>query len=252
MGGANGVFHMAAFRYLPIVDKIQAFTSKTVTLLHSFPIILVDSYIADSSVPRDRTWRLGIAEAFWQLGSPVGLFLGGYLYERGGYLCVFSTAVLFHLTAVLYTVLVLPEVPQPRQSQLTIGKYGSYGTVTEYIIPARVRCFSENEKVFRERDEENDAALATEPLLHPGYLTRIPTENNNTENEVEVGGTKVKDFLIGSLKAVVKKRPNHTRKCLLSLGFIMLLYGILNHGTNELFILMFQILIQFTFTKETH
>src|SRR5687768_9647047 len=94
--------------------------------------IAISSYIADSSVPRNRTWRLGIAEAFWTLGSPVGLFLGAYLFEQGGYLCVFSTAVLFHLVAVLYTAFVLREVPQPRISQYTIGKHGSYGTM---IIP---------------------------------------------------------------------------------------------------------------------
>jgi len=191
-------------------------------------MLSLHSYVADSSVPRSRTWRLGIAEAFWQLGSPVGLFLGGYLFENGGYFCVFSTAVMFHAIAVLYTAFILPEVPQPKTSHLTIGKHGSYGTVV-HAIPQRVRYFSENEKGLRSHDDtESD-----EPLLPPKYLTRVPEPKNNNISDVsqeEVGGTKVVDFLIGSLKAVVKKRPNHTRKCLLSLGLIMLLYGILLHG----------------------
>ncbi|ODN04335.1 Thymic stromal cotransporter [Orchesella cincta] len=190
LGGGNAVFHMAAF-----------------------------SYIADSSVPRSRTWRLGVAEAFWFLGSPVGLYLGAYLYERGGYLCVFATAVTFHFIAVLYTSLILPEVPQPRASQYVIGKYGTYGTSYNPVL-VRTRCFSENEKGMTDNGDNNNENQA---LISGSRAASNPT---NPHDE----SINVWDFVIGTMKTVVKKRPNHTRKCLLSLGTILLLYGIANHG----------------------
>jgi len=202
LGGGNAVFHMAAF-----------------------------SYIADSSVPRSRTWRLGVAEAFWFLGSPVGLYLGAYLFERGGYLCVFGTAVTFHLIAVLYTALILPEVPQPRSSQYKIGKYGTYGTSYDPVM-VRTRCFSENaDKGFMENGDNNNENQA---LLHGATSSissaRIPNPTNPHHDENDDESINVWDFVIGTMKTVVKKRPNHTRKCLLSLGMILLLYGIANHG----------------------
>lgn len=219
-GGGNAVFHMAAF-----------------------------SYIADSSVPRNRTWRLGVAEAFWFLGSPVGLFLGAYLFERGGYLCVFATAVAFHLVAVLYSGLILPEVPQPRPSRHVIGKHGSYGTNYDPII-VRARCFSENEKEIRhpgirenekkitkhimakENNNERQSLLygsnGTSGVSSVSTLRRTRTVLSTVEEEETI---HVWDFVIGTVKTVVRHRPNHTRKCLLALGLILFLYGIANHGT---------------------
>lgn len=191
-GGGNAVFHMAAF-----------------------------SYVADTSVPRSRTLRLGVAEAFWFLGSPVGLYLGAFLYERGGYICVFSTAVTFHFIAVLYTALILPEVPQPRAAQYVIGKYGSYGTTCEPVM-VRARCFSENEK-----DRPNGFDTNENQALLEGTSSRISSYREQTGEAPEIN---VWEFFIGTAKAVIRKRPNHTRKCLLSLGLILLLYGTANHG----------------------
>lgn len=207
------------------------------------------SYIADSSVPRSRTWRLGVAEACWALGSPVGLFLGAYLFEMGGYLCVFSAAVCFHAISVIYTGFFLPEVPQPKVSVYSIGKYGygSYGTITD-AIPSRIRCFSENAKTDFESGSDEAESLVNPSYYQNGdqntlvappppyqqlppphyYHQQQPQCNNNISMSVDPSG--VKDFLVGSLRAIVKKRPNHTRKCLLSLGLIMLLYGIMYHG----------------------
>lgn len=201
-GGANAVFHMASF-----------------------------SYIADSSVPRSRTWRLGIAEASWFLGTPVGLYLGASLYDKGGYLCVFATAAIFHFIAVCYTLLILPEVPQPRHTQHVIGKYGTYGATNHPII-VRTRCFSENEKGLTEHHSgENNNE--TQILLYGNNRGRL----NKTalrmavvpEDDIQ-SKVNVWEFVIGTVKTVVRKRPNHTRKCLLSLGLILLLYGIANHG----------------------
>lgn len=187
LGGASSVFNMAAF-----------------------------SYLSDTSVPRNRTWRLGIAEFCWHLGSPVGLYLGAYLFKVGGYICVFAASATFHLVALLYTVFVLPEVPQPKPSLCSVGKYGfNYGTCAEVQVK-RVRCFSENETTNRDVENNNEKdALAAE---------------GDSSEEEDNGKTSVKEIVVGSIKAIMRKRPNHTRKCLLSLGAIMLLYGIAFHG----------------------
>ncbi len=208
-GGGNAVFHMAAF-----------------------------SYVADTSVPRSRTWRLGVAEAFWFLGSPVGLYLGAFLYERGGYLCVFATAVSFHAIAVLYTALILPAVPQPRESQYVIGKYGSYGTMYEPVY-VRPRCFSENEKETRHNgidsnENENQGLLVQGPSNGNSITCSSRGASTSLNQQQQAPEINVWEFFIGTVKAIVRKRPNHTRKCLLSLGLILLLYGTANHGTSFL------------------
>ena len=227
------------------------------------------SYIADASVPRSRTWRIGIAEAFWQLGSPVGLFFGAFLFEKGGYLCVFGASFACHLLGVLYTAFILPEIPSPKpQKTLVFGKYGNYGTYTNEISAARrARCFSENETGNRSTvaaagavtDEDNNnatkfATLDENTSLIIGGASRKPSQvslpfppppsspatayqtGNPEAKQLENDSnepTSVYGFIIGSLKAIVKPRENHKRKCLLSLGTIMLLYGICFYGEEQ-------------------
>lgn len=203
----------------------------------------LNSYIADSSVPRNRTWRLGIAEAFWQLGSPIGLFLGAFLFEKAGYVCVFSTAVVFHFVAVLYTLFILPEVPQPRASIYSVGKYGSCGATTGLAPPpppSRIRAFSENAKGDFESigggpltEDEQEGGTSGFPQAQESLLSYTRSTTAQVQMNGEAAGMAshgVIDFLLGSLAAIVKPRPNHTRKCLLSLGLIMMLYVTLNHG----------------------
>ena len=46
----------------------------------------------------------------------------------------------------------------------------------------------------------------------------------------------VYEFIVGSIRSIIRPRPNHTRKCLIALGVIMLLYGIAYYGKIYLFL----------------
>jgi hypothetical protein len=189
------------------------------------------------------------------LGSPVGLALGAYLFKNGGYLCVFGTSVVLHLIAVVYTAFVLPEVPQPKPAQYTVGKHGWYGTWDNDFAsgskPKRIRYYSEFDSADGNGQESSPAAdsvwnsssnVENNLLLPPTpsrqgqgqsqnqYRTYAAPEDDISEEE---GDISVIGFIMGSMKSIVKKRPGHTRKCLLSLGLIMLLYGITYHGAGK-------------------
>jgi len=196
------------------------------------------SYIADTSSPRSRTWRLGCAEAFWQLGSPIGLTLGAVLFRKGGYLCVFATSALCHLVAVLYTAFLLPEVPKPKPAQFTVGKHGWYGTWDNSFeaesSAKRTRYYSEthrHEAVFSsDGDSPNNNSNDENSLLVPNETFKNYAAAEQGNELISEEAVSVKQFVIGAVHAIFKKRPNHTRKCLLSLGFIMLLVGLVYHG----------------------
>ena len=182
--------------------------------------------------------------------------MGAYLFKNGGYLCVFGTSVIFHLTAVLYTAFVLPEVPQPKPVQFTVGKHGWYGTWNNTfesgLKSKRIRYYSEREhdtaigigsgaststedsELNNNPNSENNSLLP--PLEYHGksqYRTYTDHDHDIEEEETDIS---VKDFVVGSMKSIVKKRPGHTRKCLLSLGFIMLFYVTTYNGNeNDMF-----------------
>lgn len=163
-------------------------------------------------------------------------------------------AVLFHLTAVLYTSFALREVPKPKPSQYTLGKHGWYGSTHNFQntlqvpFPKRNRHRSlhgcddtmdpnHNNNPFDIEKDETDSLLPasfSRPEFIPREITTVHEADNQTD-QIPIRKSSlqsVKHFVIGSVSTVFKKRPNHTRKCLLSLGFIMLLCGIVHHGKS--------------------
>jgi len=164
---------------------------------------------------------MGIAEACWQLGTPVGLYLGAYLYETGGYLCVFATAALFNLIAVLYTALILPEVPQPRPSYFSRGASGgNYGSIK------RARHYSEGLGTSRGSLDSGQRSLLESKIP--------PTVPEDGEGYETPENHTVWGFLSGSMKAISRQRPNHVRKCLIAISVIMLFYQITLYGESSM------------------
>jgi fucose permease len=51
-----------------------------------------------------RTVRLGLANAFWCLGSVVGLLLSGILFQSGGEILAFSAALALEVLAFAVSV----------------------------------------------------------------------------------------------------------------------------------------------------
>ena len=54
----------------------------------------IASFITDISTPEQRTFRLASVYFVESLGGPLGTKIGAYLWEVGGYLCVFGTSLL--------------------------------------------------------------------------------------------------------------------------------------------------------------
>ena len=69
----------------------------------------VYSYVADITSPETRTKRMGFADAIWYLGSPMGTFLGGYIYKYGGYVGVYSTSAFIWTLSLLYLIIFVKE-----------------------------------------------------------------------------------------------------------------------------------------------
>ena len=56
-------------------------------------ILAINSFLADISAPEDRAFRYGMLGLAWRAGEPLGSLAGAYLFEAGGFVCVFSTTV---------------------------------------------------------------------------------------------------------------------------------------------------------------
>ena len=56
-------------------------------------ILAINSFLADISAPEDRAFRYGMLGLAWRAGEPLGSLAGAYLFEAGGFICVFSTTV---------------------------------------------------------------------------------------------------------------------------------------------------------------
>jgi hypothetical protein len=203
LGGANAVFQMSAF-----------------------------SYISDSSEPNSRTWRISVVEFFWYLGTPVGLSLGVYLFEVGGYLSVFGASCALHLIGVLYTLFVLPEVPRQHLRSLIVGSHYNYGTE----IPRSNRISDETSgkpEIYSNNNEKQ--------ILLPKLQSSDPKEANHVVYDVSPvkfdtaeENSTVYELVLGSVRSFVKRRPNFKRECLLALASIMLLAFTASHGESSM------------------
>ena len=82
----------------------------------------VYSYIASITTAESRTKRMGLADAIWYFGSPVGTFLGGILFKYYGYIAVYSTSAVLWTICLLYTIFLVPEGPLYRDEDCELAE----------------------------------------------------------------------------------------------------------------------------------
>jgi len=56
-------------------------------------MLAMNAFVADITAPEDRAFRYGMMHLAHSLGRPLGAPLGAYLLRTGGFLCVFSSAL---------------------------------------------------------------------------------------------------------------------------------------------------------------
>ena len=69
----------------------------------------VYSYISDVTSTNTRTKRMGLLDAVWYLGGPIGTLLGGWLYRTFGYVAVFATSAVMWLICLIYVIAFVRE-----------------------------------------------------------------------------------------------------------------------------------------------
>ncbi|KAK7070539.1 hypothetical protein SK128_007788 [Halocaridina rubra] len=71
--------------------------------------MVVYSYVADITSPENRAKRMGLLDAVWYMGGPVGNLLGGWLFRWFGFLAVFTLSALLWAVCFLYILMFIPE-----------------------------------------------------------------------------------------------------------------------------------------------
>ncbi|XP_042866526.1 solute carrier family 46 member 3-like isoform X2 [Penaeus japonicus] len=80
----------------------------------------VYSYVADITTPESRTKRLGLLDAAWYLGGPLGRLMGGWLYPAAGYGVVFALSAALWVVCFFYVLLIVREsVPTAQREALS-------------------------------------------------------------------------------------------------------------------------------------
>ncbi|XP_042205766.1 solute carrier family 46 member 3-like isoform X2 [Homarus americanus] len=69
----------------------------------------VYSYVADITTPENRTKRLGVLDACWYLGGPIGRLIGGWLFRAAGYPVVFLLSAVLWIICFMYVLLWVSE-----------------------------------------------------------------------------------------------------------------------------------------------
>ncbi|XP_042212999.1 solute carrier family 46 member 3-like [Homarus americanus] len=71
------------------------------------------AYMSDMTRERTRTMRMAFLNLGFSLGSPLGFFLGGILFDRAGYLGNFGASALFFLIAIIYAIIRIEDTRGP-------------------------------------------------------------------------------------------------------------------------------------------
>ncbi|XP_063602532.1 lysosomal proton-coupled steroid conjugate and bile acid symporter SLC46A3-like [Penaeus indicus] len=84
----------------------------------------VYSYVADITAPETRTKRLGVLDAVWYLGAPLGRLMGGWLFPVAGYGVVFAVSAALWVVCFFYVLLLVresvpsaPQEPAPQEGR---------------------------------------------------------------------------------------------------------------------------------------
>lgn len=105
-----GVYLLLAFRPSWPVEVLYAATL-AIDVTGSWVVfnMAVYSYVADITTPENRTKRLGVLDACWYIGGPLGRLLGGWLYRVAGYPTVFLLSIILWFICFLYVLLFVRE-----------------------------------------------------------------------------------------------------------------------------------------------
>ena len=68
--------------------------------------------------------RIGILTFFWRLGRPISYPIGAWLYESGGYICVFSASLLLFSIACLTGLVMLWGFKEKKKESKSFMKGG--------------------------------------------------------------------------------------------------------------------------------
>lgn len=90
---------------------------------HNCFLTATNTYISDITSEASRTTRVGIANSVFFLGGPVGTFVGKFIYEKGGYLAIFSTALVISSISLLYIKFHIEESHGPHVSKRMKNKH---------------------------------------------------------------------------------------------------------------------------------
>lgn len=80
-------------------------------------LMLAFAHLADTSGRRERTVRMGLLDAAYYLGSPVGMALVSPLLNAGGYTAAFGTAILTYCVSAAYVLLRIRQTGRQRELQ---------------------------------------------------------------------------------------------------------------------------------------
>ncbi|XP_042875441.1 proton-coupled folate transporter-like isoform X2 [Penaeus japonicus] len=80
-------------------------------------LMLAFAHLADTSGRRERTVRMGLLDAAYYLGSPVGLAVVSPLLDAGGYTAAFATSILIYCASAAYVLLRIRQTERQRQQQ---------------------------------------------------------------------------------------------------------------------------------------
>jgi len=65
----------------------------------------IAAFITEISTPEQRTFRLATIHFVQSLGGPIGTMIGAYLWEVGGYLCVFGASMIGKFITLIFLVI---------------------------------------------------------------------------------------------------------------------------------------------------
>ena len=94
-----------------------SFYTPVQTLAGGTFILITYSFIADNSGPRERMIMLAVLGIVWDLSYTVSLPLGAWLYNSGGYICVFGVSLGLYLLACLLALVRLWGFKEKRNSE---------------------------------------------------------------------------------------------------------------------------------------
>jgi len=64
----------------------------------------MNAFIADISSPEQRSFRMAMMQFVKTIGRPFGVQAGAYLYDKGGYVCVFSATLIGRILSFVFLV----------------------------------------------------------------------------------------------------------------------------------------------------